>query len=146
MLVTTSLATCGMSCLPDLMPADFFIFPKVITTLKGRLLDITDIKKNVTIVSNVVTFYAFDECLVQLLEGCNTCVAILRDNSKAKQKYSSYFICFCSCRPNPRTVLTDLVQQRSTAVWQVHNKQQQTTLSYYFHILQFSWTSQHFSY
>jgi hypothetical protein len=43
------------------MPADFFIFPKVITTLKGRLMDSTDIKKNVTIVSNVVTFYAFDD-------------------------------------------------------------------------------------
>jgi hypothetical protein len=64
------------------MPADFFIFPKVITTLKGRLLDITDIMTNVTIASNVVTFYVFDECFVQLLERCNTYVAILRDNSE----------------------------------------------------------------
>jgi hypothetical protein len=84
MLATTSLATCGMSCSPDLMPADFFIFSKVITTLKGRLLYIRDIKKNVTIISNVVTFYAFDECFVQLLERCNTYDAILTDNSEGK--------------------------------------------------------------
>jgi hypothetical protein len=71
------------------MSADFFIFPKVITTLKGRLLNITDIKKNVTIVSNVVTFYAFDECFVQLLVRSNMYVAVLRDNSEGKQKYSS---------------------------------------------------------
>jgi hypothetical protein len=66
------------------MPADFFIFPKVITTLKGQLLYITDIKKNVTIISNVVTSYAFDKCFVQLLERCNMYVAILRDNSEGK--------------------------------------------------------------
>lgn len=64
------------------MPADIFIFPKVITTFKGRVLGITDIKKNVTIVSNVMTFYAFDECFVQLFERCNMYVAILKDNSK----------------------------------------------------------------
>jgi len=64
------------------MPADFFILPKEISTLKGRLLDITDIKKNVNIVSNVVTFNAYDECVVQLFERCNMYVAILRDSSE----------------------------------------------------------------
>jgi len=57
------------------MPAYFFIFPKVITTLKGRLLHITDIKKNELSISNVVTFYVFDECFVQLLVRCNMYVA-----------------------------------------------------------------------
>jgi hypothetical protein len=68
------------------MPADFFIFPKRITTLKGRLLDITDIKKNATIVSKVVTFDSLNDCFVQLLVRCNMYVAIFRDNSEGKQK------------------------------------------------------------
>ena len=29
-----------------------------------------------------MTFYAFDECFVQLFERCNMYVAILKDNSK----------------------------------------------------------------
>lgn len=67
-------------------------------------------------------FFAFNECFVQLLERCNMHVAILRDNTEGKQKHSSYFISFCSCRPSPRTVLIDLVHQRLTAVRQVRNK------------------------
>lgn len=119
MLVTTSLATCGMSCSPDLMPAYFFIFPKVITTLKGRLLHITDIKKNELSSQMWLLFISLRMFCATFRKMQHVCCH-LRDNSEGKWKYSSYFICFCSWRPSPRTVLTDLVHQR--CVRQVRNK------------------------
>jgi hypothetical protein len=43
-----------ISCPLDLVPANFFIFPKAKPTLKWRFLDIKDNAKNVTTESNAL--------------------------------------------------------------------------------------------
>jgi hypothetical protein len=35
-------------CSPDLVPPEFFLFPKIKSTLKGRFEDTEDIKGNIT--------------------------------------------------------------------------------------------------
>jgi hypothetical protein len=63
--------------LPDLMPVDFFIFPNIETTLKGKLFqDIEGIKKNFNAELSAVPLNAFNDYFVQLLKRCKKCVAV----------------------------------------------------------------------
>lgn len=65
---------------PDLAPADFFLFPKVKTVLKGqRFADVEDIKKNVTAELNTVSPDAFVDCFQKLLERHSKCINVNGD-------------------------------------------------------------------
>lgn len=61
---------------PDLSPPDFFLFPKVKTSLKGqRFANVEDITKNVTAELGRVKTEDFKACFQNLYERWNKCVA-----------------------------------------------------------------------
>jgi len=61
----------------DLTPADYFVFPKVKSHLKGRLFDsISDIQKAVTITLNTTAKEDFYEGIQKLYDRANLCVQL----------------------------------------------------------------------
>jgi hypothetical protein len=92
--------------LPDLMPADFFLFPKVKTVLKGRRFqDIEDIKKtNTSTKLNTVPLYTFSNCCVRLWwRHKKVCYSQGRLLWRKTEQFFSYFKCICSCRLSSTT-------------------------------------------
>jgi hypothetical protein len=62
---------------PDLAPADYFLFPKVKSHLKGRLFDsISDIQKAVTITLNTIAKDDFYKGNQKLYDRANLCVPL----------------------------------------------------------------------
>ena len=62
---------------PDLAPADYFLFPKVKSHLKGRLFDsISDIQKAVTSTLNTIAKDDFYKGIKNLNEHSNLCVEL----------------------------------------------------------------------
>jgi len=62
---------------PDLAPADYFLFPKVKSHLKGRLFDsISDIQKAVTSTLNTIAKYDFYKGIQKLYACANLCVQL----------------------------------------------------------------------
>jgi hypothetical protein len=65
---------------PYLAPADFFLFPTVKTSVKGkRFQDVEDIKKNVTAELNAVPSEAFADRFQKIFEQCNKCIQVSED-------------------------------------------------------------------
>ena len=63
--------------LPDLAPADYFLFPKVKSHLKGRLFDlISDIQKAVTSALNTTAKDDFYKGIQKLYDHANQCVQL----------------------------------------------------------------------
>jgi len=61
---------------PDLTPADFFLFPKLKTTLKGRRFQtIEEIQENATRELRAITENAFQEAFQQWKKRSERCVA-----------------------------------------------------------------------
>ena len=61
---------------PDLAPADFFLFPKHKTTLKGRRFQtIEEIQENATIELRVITSSAFQEAFQKWKKRWERCIA-----------------------------------------------------------------------
>ena len=62
---------------PDLAPADYFLFPKVESHLKGRLFDsISDIQKAVTNTLNTIAKDHFYRGIQKLYDRANLCVQL----------------------------------------------------------------------
>ena len=62
---------------PDLAPADYFLFPKVKSHLKGRLLDsISDIQPAVTSTLNTTAKDDFYKVIQKLYDRANLCVQL----------------------------------------------------------------------
>jgi hypothetical protein len=62
---------------PDLVPADFCLFPTARTAFKGkRFQDVEDVKKNVKAERNAVPLEAFAGCFQKLFERCNKCTQV----------------------------------------------------------------------
>ena len=62
---------------PDLAPADYFLFPKVKSHLKGRLFDsISDIQKAVTITLNTIAKDDFYKGIQKLYDRTNLCLQL----------------------------------------------------------------------
>jgi len=62
---------------PDLSPADYFLFPKVKSHLKGGLFDsISDIQKAVTSTLNTTAKDAFYKGIRKLYDRANLCVQL----------------------------------------------------------------------
>jgi len=60
---------------PDLAPADYFLFPKVESHLKGRPFDsILDIQKAMTSTSNTIAKDDFYKGIQKLCDRANLCV------------------------------------------------------------------------
>jgi hypothetical protein len=63
--------------LPDLAPANYFLFRKVKSHLKGSLLDsILDIQKAVTSTLNTITKDDFYKGIQKLYDRANVCVQL----------------------------------------------------------------------
>ena len=61
---------------PDLAPADFFLFPKLKTTLKGRRFQtIEEIQENATIELRAITSSAFQEAFQKWKKRWERCIA-----------------------------------------------------------------------
>jgi transposase len=61
---------------PDLAPADFFLFPKLKTTLKGRRFQtIKEIQENATGELRAITESAFQEAFQQWEKRWERCIA-----------------------------------------------------------------------
>ena len=61
---------------PDLDPADFFLFPKLKTTLKGRHFQtIEEIQENATIELRAITSSAFQEAFQKWKKRWDRCIA-----------------------------------------------------------------------
>ena len=61
---------------PDLAPADFFLFPKLKTTLKGRHFQtIEEIQENATRELRAITESAFQEAFQKLKKRWERCIA-----------------------------------------------------------------------
>jgi transposase len=68
---------------PDLAPADFFLFPKLKTTLKGRLFQTTEeIQDNAIRELRVITDSAFQEAFQQCKKHWKLCIANREDYSE----------------------------------------------------------------
>jgi len=64
---------------PDLVPADYFLFPKVKSHLKGRPFDSNlDIQKAVTCTLNITAKDHFYKGIQKLYDRANLCVQLLR--------------------------------------------------------------------
>jgi len=64
-------------CSPDLAPADYFLFPKVKSHIKGRIFDsISDIQKAVTITLNTIAKDDFYKGIQMLYDRANLCVQL----------------------------------------------------------------------
>ena len=64
---------------PDLAPADYFLFPKVKSHLKGRLFDsISDIQKAVTSTLNTTAMDDIYKGIQTLYDHANQCVQLER--------------------------------------------------------------------
>jgi len=62
---------------PDLAPADYFLFPKVKSLLKGRLfVSISDIQKAVTSTLNTIANDDFYKGIQKLYDCTNLCVQL----------------------------------------------------------------------
>jgi len=62
---------------PDLAPADYFLFPKVKSHLKGRPFDsISDIQKAVTSTLNTIAKDDFYKGIQKLYDRANLCVQL----------------------------------------------------------------------
>jgi len=62
---------------PDLAPADYILFPKVKSHLKGRLFDsISDIKKAVTSTLNTIAKEDFYKGIQKLYDSADLCVQL----------------------------------------------------------------------
>ena len=62
---------------PDLAPADYFLFPKVKSHLKGRLFDsISDIQKAVTSTLNTIAKDDFYKGIQKRYDRANQCVQL----------------------------------------------------------------------
>jgi len=62
---------------PDLAPADYFLFPKVTSHLKGRPFDsISDIQKTVTSTLNTIAKVDFYKGIQTLYDRANLCVQL----------------------------------------------------------------------
>ena len=60
---------------PDLVPADFFLFPRLKAAIKGaRFADMNAIKDNVTAILRSIPQKAFADCFRKLYERCQTSV------------------------------------------------------------------------
>jgi len=63
-------------CSPDLAPADFFLFPKLKPTLKGRRFQtIGEIQENATREPRAITENAFQEAFQQWKKRWERCIA-----------------------------------------------------------------------
>jgi len=68
---------------PDLTPADFFLFPKLITTLKGRRFQtIEEIQENAIRELRAITESAFQEAFQQWKKSWERCIASRGDYSE----------------------------------------------------------------
>jgi hypothetical protein len=64
-------------CSTDIAPADYFLFPKVKSHLKGRLFDlISDIQKAVTSTLNTIAKNNFYKGIHKLYDCANQCVQL----------------------------------------------------------------------
>jgi len=62
---------------PDLAPADYFLFRKVKSHLKGRLFDsISDIQKAVTSTLNIIAKDDFYKGIQKLYDRANLCLQL----------------------------------------------------------------------
>jgi histone-lysine N-methyltransferase SETMAR len=62
---------------PDLAPADYFLFPKVKSHLKGRLFDsISGVQKAVTRILNTIAKDSFCKGIQKLYDRANQCVQL----------------------------------------------------------------------
>jgi hypothetical protein len=61
---------------PDLVPADFYLFPTLKSTLKGRsFYDATDIIKNAMEELKRLSQNGLEKCFQHLYSSCNKCIA-----------------------------------------------------------------------
>ena len=83
---------------PDLAPADYFLFPKVKSHLKGRLFDsISDIQKAATSTLNAIAKDDFYNGIQKLYDRANLCVRLegmCVENQRIKVSFLSgkYFL------------------------------------------------------
>ena len=71
---------------PDLAPADYFLFPKVKSNLKGRHFDsISDIQIAVTSTLNTIVKDDFYKGIQRLYDHANLCVQLQGIYIKTKQ-------------------------------------------------------------
>ena len=80
--------------IPDLAPVDFFLFPRLKSTIKGvHFADVSAIKDLVTAVLRSITQEAFADHFRKLYESCRTCVveycSILKGNKE------NLYLLFC---------------------------------------------------
>jgi hypothetical protein len=62
---------------PDLLPTDFWLFPKFKETMKGKRFDITeDIISNMTQHLQEIPKEDVQKCFQQWQEHCNNCVCV----------------------------------------------------------------------
>jgi hypothetical protein len=67
---------------PDLSPADFYMFSRLISAMKGRrFCDATDIIKNATIELKIIPQYCFQECFQHLCSRWKKCIVVQDDCS-----------------------------------------------------------------
>ena len=60
---------------PNLALADFFLYPRLKTAIKGaRFAEVNDIKDRVTAVLSSIPQEAFADCFRNLYDRCETCV------------------------------------------------------------------------
>jgi transposase len=75
---------------PDLAPADFFLFPKLKTTLKGRRFQaIEEIQENAIRELRAITESAFQETFQQWKKRWEWCIASRGDNFEGDSAYNA---------------------------------------------------------
>ena len=79
---------------PDLDPADFYLFPRLKSALKGRrCCDATDIIKNATEELKMLSQNGFQECFKHLYSGCLKCIVVQGDCFEGN--VASMIVLFC---------------------------------------------------
>ena len=64
------------TCSPDLVPSDFFLFPKVKEIMKGRHFDnIDDFRNNTTAALKAITQLQFENCFEGRTRRWHRCIA-----------------------------------------------------------------------
>jgi histone-lysine N-methyltransferase SETMAR len=75
---------------PDLTPADFFLFPNLKTTLKGRRFQtIGEIQENDIRELRAITESAFQEAFQQWKKCCERCIAGRGDYFEGNSAYNA---------------------------------------------------------
>jgi hypothetical protein len=91
---------------PDLAPADFLLFPRLKSTLKGRCFcDITDINKNMTEELKRLSQNGFQECFQHLYSRWQKCIVAHWDYTKGNVGQIVVLFCISQKRSDSRNVL-----------------------------------------